>query len=89
MATHSNRNDSSGFEMEAGRLCDAAEAALKAVVEVAERNGGRRIYPTDIMTGPMHPACLNGFTRAEIDVASQFLVRMGWIDPRPAPRRAA
>lgn len=86
MATH--KNDSGG-EMEAGRLCDAAEAALKAVVEVAERNGGRRVYPADIMIGPMHPTCLNGFTRAEIEQASQFLARMGWIEPRVAPRRAA
>lgn len=89
MAAHSNRNDSNGFEMDAVRLCDAAEAALKAVVEVAERNGGRRIYPTDIMSGPLHPACLNGFTPAEIDCASRFLVRLGWIEPRTAPRRAA
>ena len=63
--------------------------ALKAIVEVSQRNGGRWIYPTDIMTGPMHPACLNGFTIDEIDQASRFLVRMGVIEPKRAPRKAA
>jgi hypothetical protein len=71
------------------RLCDAAEAALKAVAEVSERNGGRWIYPLDIMSNPLRPACLKGFTTEEIDQASRFLVRMGIIEPRRAPRKAA
>jgi len=78
-----------GGEMDPERLCDAAEAALKAVAEVSERNGGRWVYPSDIMSGSAHPACLNGFTRFEIEQASQFLARMGVIEPKIAPRKAA
>ncbi|MCC6322554.1 MAG: hypothetical protein IT438_14090 [Phycisphaerales bacterium] len=69
-------------EIEPERLCDAAEAALKAVVDAAQRNGGRWIYPTDLLAFPGHPICLNGFTRDEIEQASAFLVRMGIIEPR-------
>lgn len=78
-----------GADIAPERLCDAAEAALRAIVEVSQRNGGRWIYPTDIMSGPLHPACLNGFTIDEIDQASRFLVRMGVIEPKRAPRKAA
>jgi hypothetical protein len=88
MASNENRLDE-GANIAPERLCEAAEAALKAVVEVSQRNGGRWIYPTDIMTGPMHPTCLKGFTLDEIEQASRFLVRLGVIDPRRAPRRAA
>lgn len=87
MAAHQDKNDAPDLEPQ--RLCDAAEAALKAVVEVSQRNGGRWIYPTEIMSGPLHPACLNGFTRSEIEQASQFLVRMGILEPMKAPRKAA
>lgn len=78
-----------GAEIDPQRLCDAAEAALKAIVEVAQRNGGRWIYPSDIAAGAMRPSCLNGFTPDEIDQAGRFLVRMGIIEPRRAPRKAA
>lgn len=81
--------DGAGAEIDPQRLCDAAEAALKAVVEVAQRNGGRWIYPTDIAAGAMRPACLDGFTSGEIAQAGLFLVRMGIIEPRRVPRRAA
>lgn len=87
MAAHQDKNESA--EIEPQRLCDAAEAALKAVVEVSQRNGGRWVYPTEIMSGPMHPACLNGFTRGEIEQASRFLVRMGILEPMKSPRKAA
>lgn len=78
-----------GEPIDAERLCDAAEAALKAVAEIADRNGGRWLYPLDLMVNPMRPACLKGFTVDEIDQASRFLVRMGIIEPRRAPRKAA
>jgi hypothetical protein len=69
-------------QIEPERLCDAAEAALHAVVDVAQHNGGRWIYPADLMSSPVHPACLKGYTRSEIEQASLFLVRMGIIEPR-------
>jgi len=66
-------------------LCDAAEAALTAAVEVAGGNGGVWPYPVDLMGAPNQPECLCGFTRWEIEQASEFLVRLGMIEP---PRRA-
>ncbi|MFN7022260.1 MAG: hypothetical protein ACK4WH_13160 [Phycisphaerales bacterium] len=69
-------------EIKPERLCDAAEAALRAVVEAAQHNGGRWEYPADLMSAPLHPVCLNGFTLDEIEQASRFLVRMGIIEPR-------
>ncbi len=81
--------DGAGAEIDPQRLCDAAEAALKAVVEVAQRNGGRWVYPTDIAAGALRPSCLDGYTLGEIEQAGQFLVRMGIIEPRRSPRKAA
>lgn len=76
------------FEIEPERLCDAAEAALKAVVEVAQHNGGRWIYPAEIMGISTPPKCLSGFTFREIELASEFLARMGVIEPRKTPKAA-
>lgn len=78
-----------GADIDPQRLCDAAEAALKAIVEVAQRNGGRWIHPTDIAAGALRPSCLSGYSPDEIDQASRFLVRMGIIEPRRVPRQAA
>ncbi len=75
-------------EIEPERLCDAAEAALHAVVEVAQRNGGLWLYPADLMAAPAHPRCLNEYTQFEIERASEFLVRMGVIEPRRTNRAA-
>jgi hypothetical protein len=61
------------------RLCDAAEAAMKAVVEAA--TGGVWPYPVDLMGAPNQPECLCQFTRWEIEQASEFLVRLGMIEP--------
>lgn len=62
------------------RLCDAAEAALKAAVEASE--GGPWPYPADLMGATNQPECLTQFTRWEIEQASEFLVRLGMIEPR-------
>jgi hypothetical protein len=69
------------------RLCEAAEAALRAAVEVAEYTGGPWPYPADLMGGPLQPDYLAGFTRWEMEQASEFLVRLGMID-RPSPKKA-
>lgn len=76
-------------EIDPKRLCDAAEAALKAVAEVAEATGGKWYYPADLMGFPSQPVCLAEYTRDEIEQASEFLVRLGWIEPRPRPSKAA
>lgn len=74
--------------IEPERLCDAAEAALHAVVDVAQHNGGRWLYPADLMRTPGHPVYLDAFSRNEIEQASQFLVRMGIIEPRRTNKAA-
>lgn len=67
-------------QLSAERLCDAASAALAAAVEAAEHRGGVWPYPADLMGAPDQPACLSGFTRYEIEQASEFLVRLGMIE---------
>lgn len=66
------------------RLCDAAEAALRASTEVAEYTGGPQPYPADLMGSPLQPDYLAKFTLFEIQEASEFLVRIGFIPPRRA-----
>jgi hypothetical protein len=63
------------------RLCDAAEAALRAAVEVAAQHGGVWPYPADLMGAENQPECLCQFTKYEIEQASEFLVRLGMIEP--------
>jgi hypothetical protein len=58
------------------RLCDAAEAAIRAVAE-AQDAGAPTLYPPDLMGTPHQPACLESFTRHEIDEGCKFLIRLG------------
>lgn len=75
------------YQLSPERLCDAAEAALKAAAEVGEERGGEWPYPADLVDDPDQPACLWEFTRWEIQQASQFLVRLGMITPPPQTKR--
>ena len=68
--------------MSAERLCEAAEAALRAAADVAEYTGGPWPYPADLMGSPLQPDFLAPFTKWEMEQASEFLVRMGAIEPR-------
>jgi hypothetical protein len=71
-------------QLSSERLCEAAEAALKAAAEIGEERGGDWPYPVDLMGGADQPECLCEFTRWEIQQACEFLVRMGMLS---APRR--
>ncbi|MFG0275691.1 MAG: hypothetical protein ACF8QF_11595 [Phycisphaerales bacterium] len=62
------------------RLCDAVDATMDALVEVARQTGRVPRWPADLMGSAMQPDALRGFTRAEIEEASAFLVRLGAID---------
>lgn len=71
------------------RLCDAAEAVLHAVIEVAERKGAAGLEPewpnpVDLIGAPDQPAVLNDYTRFEIEEATMFLIRLGVIEVRSA-----
>lgn len=70
------------------RLCEAAEAALRAAVEVAEYTGGPWPYPADLMGGPLQPEYLGAFTRYEIEQASEFLVRLGMLEKPQQAKKA-
>jgi len=80
--THDQHDD-----ITADRLIEAANAAYKAAVEIAETNGGPRPYPPDLMGSPMQPRILCDFTRAEIQEATDFLVRLGMLDAPKAKGR--
>ncbi|GJQ30722.1 MAG: hypothetical protein HBSAPP03_26060 [Phycisphaerae bacterium] len=65
------------------RLVEAAVAVLKAVEEYSAEHAGKKIYPTDLLGSPEQPRIMCDFTRFEVEEAASFLVRMGYIDPRP------
>jgi hypothetical protein len=62
------------------RLVDAATAVLAAVAEVREELGDVAINPTELMGSPNQPRCLCDFTRYEVDEATAFLLRMGYLE---------
>lgn len=70
---------SDGNQINAQRLCDAADAALDALVDAAGRTGRVPAWPANLV-GPDAPACLRGYTRDEIEQAGAFLVRLGAIE---------
>lgn len=80
MARSEQRKDK---QIDPQRLCDAAEAALRAAVERADATGAWP-YPLALMGTPDQPECLCDFTKFEIEQACEFLVRMGYLD---TPRR--
>jgi hypothetical protein len=73
-------------ELDTERLLECAQAAYAAAHEVAAYTGLPLMYPADLMGHELQPDSLAPFTRWEIEQASEFLARMGWIAP---PRRAA
>jgi hypothetical protein len=66
------------------RLIEASIAVLKAVAEVGAVYGSERVaYPPDLMGSNEQPKCLCDYTRWEVEEATAFLVRMGFLD-KPA-----
>jgi hypothetical protein len=66
------------------RLVDAASAVLEAVAEVREEIGEVEIFPPALMGAPNQPRCLCDFTRFEVEEATAFLMRMGYLERRAA-----
>ena len=64
-------------QMEADRLCDAADAVLRAVYEVASRGDGSSPSPASMLGAADQPHCLSGFDRGEIEAATTMLIRLG------------
>lgn len=65
------------------RLVEAAISVLKAVEEYTAEHAGRTVYPTDLLGSTEQPRSMCDFTRFEVEEAAAFLVRMGFIEPRP------
>lgn len=66
-------------QINADRLTLAADAVLRAVLEVARERGGASPYPPDLMGSPDQPQCLVEFTHYEIEQATDFLMRLGFL----------
>jgi hypothetical protein len=66
------------------RLVDAASAVLEAVAEVRDEIGEVEVFPPDLMGAVNQPRCLCDFTRWEVEEATAFLMRMGYLERRAA-----
>lgn len=69
---------------DADRLFEISEAILEAVAEVAAERGGTCPYPPDLMGSAEQPEGLAQFTLYEVEHATQFLIRLGLLQSRPA-----
>ncbi len=68
-------------QLEPDRLFEATNAVMAALDEWATEHKGSTIYPLDMMGTPEQPRPLCDFTLFEVQQASEFLVRMGMIQP--------
>ena len=77
-------------QLDPTRLCEIADIALRASIEVAEyTETAVRPYPADLLGGPLQPDALAPFTRFEIESASAFLWRLGEVAAPTGTRDAA
>jgi hypothetical protein len=65
------------------RLVDAATAVLEAVAEVREELGEVNIDPAALMGAAHQPRCLCDFTKFEVEEATAFLTRLGYLESTP------
>lgn len=63
-------------QIEPLRLCDAAEAAIRAVADAQDADAPT-LYPPDLMGTAHQPACLAGYSKLEIEEGCRFLIRLG------------
>lgn len=61
------------------RLVDAAIAVLKACTDYAQSHDGMSVHPTELVASSRD---LRTFTAFEIEEATAFLVRMGYLEPQ-------
>jgi hypothetical protein len=61
------------------RLIEAADAVIEALKEVRDELGISSAYPPDLMGVPHQPRCLCDFTKFEVEEATEFLVRLGFL----------
>ena len=63
------------------RLIEASIVVLRAVAEVGQDAHGKAPYPPDLMGSPDQPDYLCDFTRWEVEEATAFLIRLGYLQP--------
>lgn len=78
--------DNLNEKIDHNRLFEAAEAVLDAIVELARAHGGLCPYPTTVMGTDEQPECLSRFTLVEIQEATEFLMRAGFIEAQGLDR---
>jgi hypothetical protein len=64
--------------VDADRLFEAAEAVILALTELAAR-GSPTLGLNDVVGTPAEPKCLWDYTREEVQEATAFLWRMGFL----------
>jgi hypothetical protein len=76
------RNESD-FIIDPLRLIDAADAVGLALAEVVDSSTGHCPYPPAMLKMPDHPECLDEFSAEELEEATAFLCRLGFLVHRP------
>ncbi|MGE3107467.1 MAG: hypothetical protein AB7G11_00550 [Phycisphaerales bacterium] len=69
--------------MNADRLFETSEAVLQAVSETLTAIAGKKRrapYPPSLMGSQREPACLSTFSKSEVEQATAFLCRLGYLE---------
>ncbi|MCE7975287.1 MAG: hypothetical protein DYG92_13335 [Leptolyngbya sp. PLA1] len=66
--------------LEPQRLVDAAIVVLKVCTAYASAHDGRSVHPTELMGDAAEGRELAVFTRHEVEEATRFLVRLGYLE---------
>jgi hypothetical protein len=67
-------------EIDPLRLIAASEAVIQAMQET-QNEEGQATHPLSLMGTPAQPVCLADYTRSEVEQATDFLVRLGVLEP--------
>jgi hypothetical protein len=67
------------------RLVEAAIEVMRVCAEYAQSHGGLSAHPADILLRADAPRSLSVFSKHEVEEATAFLVRMGYLEPTRKP----
>lgn len=63
------------------RLVEAAIEVMRVCAEYAESHGGTSVHPSELLLRADAPRTLSVFSKYEVEEATAFLVRMGYLEP--------
>ncbi len=66
-------------QIEPLRLIEVTDAVIAGLQELT-RDNKPTLYPPELVGTPMLPSAMVGYTRAEVQEATDFLVRLGFIE---------